>query len=101
MAKAGMRYQRTKNLIKQVEEKQKRMNEILKRLEEERVSEVGAVYGGEAADNFKGNVKTIADDLNTKITKIIQDLNVEADTQYDNYKKQEAALKSNIPTGGN
>lgn len=96
MSKSGMRYQKTLQLVKQMEEKRDKIAAIMRRLEEDRTGEVQAVYGGEAAENFKTNMKTIAKDLDEKIKKIITQLNEEAETQHDNYKKQEAALKSNI-----
>ena len=94
MSKSGMRYQKTLQLVKKMEEKRDKIAGIMRRLEEDRSSEVASVYGGEAAENFKTNMKNIATDLDEKIKKIITQLNEEAEIQHDNYKKQEEALKS-------
>ncbi len=94
MAKSGMRYQKMLNLVSKMEEYQTRMTTVMDTLQNERSTSVAAVYGGEAADNFKTNMKTIADNLDKQIKSIIKQLNEEAQTQHDNYQKQEAALKS-------
>ncbi len=101
MSKSGMRYQKTLDLVKKMEEKRDRLAAVMARLEDDRTSEVAAVYGGDAAENFKSNVKSIAADLDEKIKSIIKQLNEEAETQHDNYQKQEAALKSNISVSTN
>ena len=96
MGKSGMRYLKTKKLISDIGEKKVLMEAVFKRMEEERVPEVAAVYGGAAADNFKNNVITVSSDLLGKVDNIMKQLNEEAETQHDNYKKQEAALQSDV-----
>jgi len=94
MAKSGMRYGKMKALVKDMEGYKQQMIDIMTTLENERAASVERVYGGTAADSFKSNMKNIATDLETKINNIIKQLNTEAETQHDNYLKQEAALDS-------
>ncbi len=94
MPKSGMRYAKMKALVKDMEGYKQQMVDVMTTLENERAAAVERVYGGTAADSFKNNMKNIAADLETKINNIIKQLNTEAETQHDNYLKQEAALDS-------
>ena len=96
MGKSGMRYMQTKKLVSDIDDKKKLMEAVFKRLEEDRYQEVAAVYGGAAAESFKNNVRLVSNDLMGKVDKLMTQLNEEAETQHDNYKKQEAALQSDV-----
>ena len=96
MAASGMRYKKTLQLVEQIKEKQKELQEKLKTLSEDRTAEVSRAYGGEAADNFKNNTVKIAEYINSQLTEVINKLTTEAETQHDAYIAQEQRLKSNV-----
>lgn len=96
MAASGMRYKKTLELVDQIKEKQGNMHEILKTLSEDRTAQVAKVYGGEAAENFKDNVRKISEYIDSQITEIVNKLTTEAETQHDAYIAQEQRLKSQI-----
>lgn len=96
MAKSGMRYQGVLNLINEIDEKKQRISELMNMIQNDRTSQVAKVYGGSAAENFKTNAQKIASAVDENIASIIKQLNEEAQTQHDNYQKQEAALQQSV-----
>lgn len=96
MAKSGMRYQSVMQLINDIEEKKNAINSLMQSIESERTSEVAQVYGGSAAENFKTNMNKVANAVDEAINNIIRQLNEEAQTQHDNYQKQEASLQTTV-----
>ena len=96
MPASGMRYKKTLELVEQIKEKQQKMQELLKKLSDERTKEVASQYGGEASQNFQDNTIKIANYMDEEIKKITTKLSDEAETQHDAYLAQEQRLKSQV-----
>ena len=96
MTNSGMRYQAMLNLVGELGEIKTKISNLMIKIQNERSEEVGSVYGGSAADNFKTNMKTIADAVDESISKIMSQLSDEAERQHDAYLRQEAAMQEKI-----
>ena len=100
MATSGMRYQKVMDLVTDLEEKRKEISDyLLNTIAEERSAEVAQVYDGTAAENFKSNMRTVAETVDTDINSIVEQLKTEAETQRAAYLQQESNLQSNINVG--
>lgn len=99
MATSGMRYQKVMDLVDSLEEKRGEISSLLSTIAEDRSAEVAQVYDGTAAENFKSNMRTVAETVDTDIKSIVEQLKTEAETQRAAYLQQEQNLQSNINVG--
>lgn len=96
MATSGMRYQKMLTLVEDLEAKRGEISSLLTTIAEDRSTEVAQVYDGTAAENFKSNMRTVAETVDKDIKSIVEQLKTEAETQRTAYLTQEQNLQSNI-----
>ncbi len=96
MATLGIDYGKMTALISFVETTKSRMDTLLSDLSTEAPTALAAVYGGEAADQTKARLQSIATSVATEMTELVANLKSKADEMQSAYEAQEKKMQNSV-----
>lgn len=99
MAVSGMDYGKMATLVEEANEIKTAVNEKLQSMIDTLPTRVGEYYGGDAASDTKTKLVSVATNINTAITDIINSLNSSAEQKKADYAHQEAKMQGSVGGG--
>lgn len=96
MAKSGMDYAKMQNLIKVLESKASQIDTFLRLELPGIVPKIADAYSGEAATNYKDMLTKTAEDMNTTLNELINNLKTTTEEMEAAYKAQEAKMAASV-----